>query len=142
MEWPAAARESAADWELRAHLGGCARCREFASLRAWSGDVVRMGALAAPPPPPMAAIWAAIRRGSRDAWEGALTRGFRQLVPYLASITALFVLAGALALRSPAPAEADGSPTAQALLVPGAAAAPAPESAPQSADQVLGFAAR
>lgn len=113
----------AAGTGAEAHLRACRKCREFAALRAWSEQVLRAGEIAAPAPPPMAAVWAAIRRNSENAWDGALARSFRRLVPYLASITVLFLLAGSLALRKPTPVQAEVTPTAQSLLAPTTAVA-------------------
>ncbi len=105
--------------EAAEHLRVCRGCREYAQLRNWARGVVRSGTVAPPPPPPMAAVWAAIRRQSSDAWDGSLSLGLRRLAPYLASITALLLLAGTLALGGAAAAPAAASmPSAPSLLAP------------------------
>ncbi|MGH9527941.1 MAG: hypothetical protein ACRD2F_14770 [Terriglobales bacterium] len=107
------------DWpaDVAAHVRGCPACAQLARLRTWSRGVVQSGAILAPEPPPMAAVWASIRRQSGAAWEGSLLSSFRRLVPYLASITVLCLLAGSLALGGSATA-ASGSPSIPSLLAP------------------------
>lgn len=132
-----ACKEARADVErqvgsaaLEAHLARCPRCRDYAGLRRWTAAVVRSGELQAAPPP-MAAVWAAIRRNSESAWESALARSFRRLVPYLAGITGILVIAGSLAFK-PAPPVVETTPSEQALLAPNGALATneIPEQAP------------
>lgn len=115
---------------LAAHLAACHGCRDYAALRNWSRHVLRASELTVAPPP-MAAVWAAIRRNSAYAWESALARSFRRLVPYLAGLTALLVIAGSLALRAPA-SPPDSGISAQVLLAPANALAAndLPEQAP------------
>lgn len=115
--------------EVSSHLGTCRACQDYAQLRRWTRGVVQAGAMTPPEPPPMAAVWAAIRRQSAPSWGGASwegwTRSFLRLVPYLASITVLFLLAGSLALggalggAAPTPA----SPSIPSLLAPSATVA-------------------
>lgn len=124
---------------LAAHLAACRGCRDYAALRSWSQHVLRAGELAVAPPP-MAAVWAAIRRNSAYAWESALARSFRRLVPYLAGLTALLVIAGSLALRAPAPAP-DSSFSAQSLLAPASALA-ANDMPEQTPSDLLGIGPR
>lgn len=112
--------------EVSNHLAACRACQEYAQLRRWTRGVVQAGAVALPEPPPMAAVWAAIRRQSAASWAGASWEGWRhsflRLVPYLASITVLFLLAGSLAMGGAAPA-ASASPSIPSLLAPSATVA-------------------
>lgn len=126
-QWEIAAGRDGAPAEAVAHLRGCAKCREYLQLRDWARGVVRAGAVAVPEAPPMAAVWAAIRRQSSAAWDGSLSMGLRRLAPYLASITALLLLAGSMALSGTggavAAASAASMPSAQSLLAPSATVA-------------------
>lgn len=116
--------------EISSHLAACAACQEYARLCRWSRGVVQAGAVAAPEPPAMAAVWAAVRRQSGSSWGGASWEGWRhsfvRLVPYLASITVLFLLAGSLALGGAlrgAPPAAASNPSIPSLLAPSATVA-------------------
>lgn len=89
-------------WEREAHdgvserhLAQCAECREYAALRQWSAQVLRAGEVNVAPPL-MSAVWASIHRASEQAWDSALRRSFRNLLPYMVAVVALIVLVGGL----------------------------------------------
>lgn len=77
------------------HLGQCGECREYAALRQWSAQVLRAGEVNVAPPL-MSAVWASIHRASEQAWDSALRRSFRHLLPYMVAVVALIVLMGGL----------------------------------------------
>ncbi len=77
------------------HLQGCAACREAAELQAWSHQVMQAAEVNAVPPL-MSAVWASIHRASEQAWDSALSRSFRYLLPYMVAVVALILLVGGL----------------------------------------------
>ena len=83
------------DFRVREHLSACADCGEYAALQQWSARVVQAGAVEAVPPL-MSELWASIHRATGQAWDSALTRSFRRLLPYKVALTALLVLVGVL----------------------------------------------
>ncbi|MGH9466638.1 MAG: hypothetical protein ACRD1Y_04730 [Terriglobales bacterium] len=92
--------------EYEAHLGACAACKEYIQLCQWAKNVVQAGAVEAAPPL-MSAVWASIHRASEQAWDSALRRSFRYLLPYMVAVVALIALVGGLTtVRTPAPVQA------------------------------------
>lgn len=77
------------------HLAQCAACAEYAQLQAWSRQVLVAGQVEAAAPL-MSAVWASIHRASEQAWDSALTRSFRYLLPYMVAVVALIALVGGL----------------------------------------------
>lgn len=92
--------------EMERHLAACRECGEYAELRRWAREVVRAGEIEVAPPL-MSAVWASIHRASEQAWDSALTRSFRYLLPYMVAVVALIALVGGLTTaRTPAPVQA------------------------------------
>ena len=60
--------------------------------------MVRRGELEAVPPL-MSSVWASIHRASEQAWDSALTRSFRHLLPYMVAIVAIIALVGSFGLH-------------------------------------------
>jgi len=88
------------------HLAVCADCAEFAALQLWSHQVMQAGEVTAMPPL-MSAVWASIHRASEQAWDSALSRSFRNLLPYMVAVVALILLVGGLTYtRTPQPVQA------------------------------------
>ncbi|HWG37729.1 MAG TPA: hypothetical protein VN690_08440 [Terriglobales bacterium] len=81
--------------EVSRHLARCSGCAEYAALQRWSAQVLRAGEVPAAPPL-MSAVWASIHRASEQAWDSALTRSFRNLLPYMVAIVLLIALVGSL----------------------------------------------
>ncbi len=99
-------------WEQ--HVTGCADCAEFAGLQRWSRQVVKAAEIEVQPPL-MSAVWASIHRASEQAWDSALSRSFRYLLPYMVAVVALVVLIGSLTMNhTPTPVQA--ASTAYAVL--------------------------
>lgn len=91
---------------VQRHLAACAGCGEYAELQHWSEQVLRAGEIAVAPPL-MSAVWASIHRASEQAWDSALTRSFRYLLPYMVAVVALILLVGTFtSTRGPAPVQA------------------------------------
>jgi hypothetical protein len=103
------------DQRVRRHVAACARCAEFAQLQAWSRQVLLAGEVAATPPL-MSAVWASIHRASEQAWDSALTRSFRYLLPYMVAVVALVLLAGGLMANHGAPTPVQAASTAFSVL--------------------------
>ena len=97
-----------------AHLQRCRDCAEYAQLRQWSQQVLRAGEVAVEPPL-MSAVWASIHRASEQAWDTALSRSFRYLLPYMVAVMALILLVGGLT-STPANAPVQAASTAYAVL--------------------------
>ncbi len=97
------------------HLADCAACAEWAQLQAWSRQVLQAGEVAATPPL-MSAVWASIHRTSEQAWDSALTRSFRYLLPYMVAVVALVLLAGGLMANHGAPTPVQAASTAFSVL--------------------------
>ncbi|MGH9475558.1 MAG: hypothetical protein ACRD1C_04425 [Terriglobales bacterium] len=92
--------------EMERHVAGCRACGEYVHLRQWAQQVVRAGMVEVAPPL-MSAVWASIHRASEQAWDSALTRSFRYLLPYMVALVALIALVGGLTtVRTPAPVQA------------------------------------
>ncbi len=106
---------AALDRQGQQHLAGCARCTEFAQLQAWSRQVLEAGEVVATPPL-MSAVWASIHRASEQAWDSALTRSFRYLLPYMVAVVALVLLAGGLLTNHGAPTPVQAASTAFSVL--------------------------
>lgn len=103
LETQAAAGATA---RVQAHVGHCRGCAEYAQLRQWSQQVLRAGEVEVQPPL-MSAVWASIHRASEQAWDSALSRSFRYLLPYMVAVVALILLVGGLtSTNAPAPVEA------------------------------------
>lgn len=97
-----------------AHLEHCGDCAEYAQLRQWSQQVLLAGQMEVQPPL-MSAVWASIHRASEQAWDSALSRSFRYLLPYMVAVVALILLVGGLtSTRTPTPVQA--ASTAFAVL--------------------------
>lgn len=91
---------------IERHLQACADCAEYAALRQWSRQVLQVGQVEVAPPL-MSQVWASIHRASEQAWDSALTRSFRYLLPYMVAVVALILLVGGLfSARTPAPVQA------------------------------------
>ena len=87
------------------HCAACTGCREYAQLQAWSRQVLIAGEVAAQAPL-MSAVWASIHRASEQAWDSALSRSFRYLLPYMVAVVALILLVGGLtSTRTPSTAQ-------------------------------------
>ncbi|HUX68349.1 MAG TPA: hypothetical protein VMV31_12755 [Terriglobales bacterium] len=96
------------------HLEHCADCAEYAQLQRWSQQVLLAGQVEVQPPL-MSAVWASIHRASEQAWDSALSRSFRYLLPYMVAVVALILLVGGLtSTRTPTPVQA--ASTAFAVL--------------------------
>lgn len=94
---------SVEDVTVERHLAACAGCAEFAALERWSRQVLRAGEVTVTPPL-MSAVWASIHRASEQAWDSALSRSFRHLLPYMVAVVALILLVGGLTYtRTPQP---------------------------------------
>ena len=65
--------------------------------------------------PRMSSVWASIHRASEQAWDSALTRSFRYLLPYMVAVVALILLVGGLT-ASHAPTPTQAASTAYAVL--------------------------
>jgi len=88
------------------HLQRCGDCAEYAQLRQWSQQVLLAGQMEVQPPL-MSAVWASIHRASEQAWDSALSRSFRYLLPYMVAVVALILLVGGLtSTRTPTPVQA------------------------------------
>ncbi|HXE30660.1 MAG TPA: hypothetical protein VN515_02535 [Terriglobales bacterium] len=102
---------------IERHLRACTDCAEYAALRQWSRQVLQAGQVEVAAPL-MSAVWASIHRASEQAWDSALTRSFRYLLPYMVAVVALILLVGGLfSNRTPAPAPV-GSAVFSALNSP------------------------
>ncbi|MGH9487195.1 MAG: hypothetical protein ACRD04_06340 [Terriglobales bacterium] len=92
--------------EQEQHLTGCRECGEYAQLAAWSRQVLQAGNVEVAPPL-MSSVWASIHRASEQAWDSALSRSFRYLLPYMVAVVALVALLGGLtAVHTPARVQA------------------------------------
>ncbi|MGH9413978.1 MAG: hypothetical protein ACRD0Y_09595 [Terriglobales bacterium] len=92
--------------ESQHHLASCGECREYAQLAQWAHGVVLSGAVEAEAPA-MSSVWASIHRASEQAWDSALTRSFRYLLPYMVAVVALIALVGGMmTVRTPRPVRA------------------------------------
>jgi hypothetical protein len=103
------------DQGTQRHLADCAACAGFAELQAWSRQVLIAGEVAATPPL-MSAVWASIHRASEQAWDSALTRSFRYLLPYMVAVVALVLLAGGLLANHGTPTPVQAASTAFSVL--------------------------
>jgi hypothetical protein len=92
--------------EIERHLATCGGCAAYLRLQRWSHQVLRAGEVEVAPPL-MSAVWASIHRASEQAWDSALTRSFRYLLPYMVAVVALILLVGGLfSTRATAPVQA------------------------------------
>lgn len=98
-------RDATGDALSERHLAGCRECREYAGLRQWSAQVLQAGAVNVAPPL-MSAVWASIHRASEQAWDSALRRSFRNLLPYMVAVVALIALVGGLVSPRTTPVQA------------------------------------
>jgi hypothetical protein len=126
---------------IQRHVAGCAECHEYAEVRHWSHQVLQAGEVTVAPPL-MSAVWASIHRASEQAWDSALSRSFRYLLPYMVAVVALILLVGGLT-STPTAAPVQAASTAYSVLnspeVPAVAGVMASVDVPsQSAAQILG----
>jgi len=92
--------------EVARHLARCSGCAEYAELQRWSAQVLQASEVQATPPL-MSAVWASIHRASEQAWDSALTRSFRNLLPYMVAVVLLIALVGSLtSTRTATPVQA------------------------------------
>lgn len=112
LELRAAEALPAREWEQ--HAASCADCAQYGELQRWSHAVVTAAEIEVQPPL-MSAVWASIHRASEQAWDSALTRSFRYLLPYMVAVVALVLLISGLTM-SHAPTPVQAASTAYAVL--------------------------
>lgn len=107
-------RLSSDDALVQRHATACPACAEYVDLQRWSRQVVEAGETIAEAPS-MSSVWASIHRASEQAWDRALARSFRHLLPYMVAVIALILLVGGLN-PSPAPTPAQVVSSAYSIL--------------------------
>ena len=114
-----AAERASAGWsedpQVQRHLVVCTACEEYAGLQSWSCRVIEASQVEEIAPPLMSAVWASIHRASEQAWDRALSRSFRNLLPYMVAGVALVLLLGGLS-SNPAATPGQAANTAYSVL--------------------------